>query len=68
MVGIARRAPGYTARLGAAALRKKPSQPKKTAVSNKNTASLLPSPSITNNAITPSTLLPITPYKTEPVT
>jgi hypothetical protein len=69
MAGTARRAPRYAARLGAAALRKKPSQPEKKAVSDKNAASLLPSP-IADNAATPtrpSTSPPVTPYKAEPV-
>jgi hypothetical protein len=71
MAGIARRILRYTTRLGAAALYKKPSQPEKKAISNKNAISLLPSPSIANNTITPirpSTSPPITLYKAEPIT
>ena len=71
MAGIARRLLRYATYLGAAALYKKPSQPKKKTGSNKNAISLLPSPSSANNAITPikpPSPSPVTPYKADPVT
>jgi len=70
MAGTAQRSPRHAARLGAAALRKKPSQPKKKTVSNENAASLLPSPSSADNATTPTkppTPSPVAPYEAEPV-
>ena len=70
MAGTARRLPRHAAYLGAAALRKKPSQPKKKTGSNENAASLLPSPSSADNATTPAkppSPSPVTPYEAEPV-
>ncbi len=64
MASIAQHALGYAARLAAAALRKKKT------VSDKSAASLLPSPSSADNAVTPTrppTPSPVTPYKAEPV-
>jgi len=64
MAGIAQHASGYAARLAAVALRKMKT------VSDKNAASLPPSPSSADNAVTPTrppTPSPVTPYKAEPV-